>query len=229
LPKGYTVPQRDDNPPICKNNDCDNPRVPMAHHWFTGAPVYRPICQSCHQHNTASKHGLKNISQVVAKNAGFKSITGYLNHMAKLGGYTSHRDKLNQQAIAEGYEGYYDKLNQLAIDEGYESLYDKKNQEAIKEGYRSISHKLNAKHPYRRYRKDYCENIDGRLGFQCTTTITWDGMLDVDHIDGHYKNNDPLNLQTLCKCCHAYKTNLYKDYSTPGRSALKSLGIDIPI
>ena len=24
---------------------------------------------------------------------------------------------------------------------------------------------------YKVYRKDYCENIDGRLGFKCTTTI----------------------------------------------------------
>lgn len=74
---------------------------------------------------------------------------------------------------------------------------------------------------YKQYRKDYCENVDGRLGFVCTTNIVWNGMLDTDHIDGHSDNNDPSNLQTLCKCCHAYKTRQNKDYLTPGRKSKK--------
>ena len=80
---------------------------------------------------------------------------------------------------------------------------------------------VNLVNGYLLYRKDYCENIDGRLGKKCTTTIWWPGMLDVDHIDGNPDNNDPANLQTLCKCCHAYKTNKYGDYKTPGRKAIK--------
>ena len=75
-------------------------------------------------------------------------------------------------------------------------------------------------HPYYGHRKDYCENVDGRLGFKCTTSIMWKGMLDVDHMDGNPSNNDISNLQTLCKCCHAYKTNVYGDNMTPGRKAL---------
>lgn len=78
----------------------------------------------------------------------------------------------------------------------------------------------NSFHPYRKHRKDYCENVDGRLGFVCTTTIVWDGMLDVDHIDGDPSNNDPDNLQTICKCCHAYKGWKEQDWLTPGRKAL---------
>ena len=82
---------------------------------------------------------------------------------------------------------------------------------------------------YGLYRKNYCENIDGRLGFVCTTTIInktelgldWYGMVDVDHIDGNPSNQSPENCQTLCKCCHAYKTHLYKDAGTPGRKTLK--------
>lgn len=31
-------------------------------------------------------------------------------------------------------------------------------------------------------------------------------QLDVDHIDGNHKNNDPSNLQTLCANCHRLKT-----------------------
>jgi hypothetical protein len=95
---------------------------------------------------------------------------------------------------------------------------------AHKEGFSSYSEWLNSKHPYRQHRKDYCENIDGRLGYKCTTTIVWEGQLDVDHIDEDPSNNDPLNLQTLCKCCHAYKSNVFvrENGRTPGR---KTMGI----
>lgn len=169
LPKGYTTPQRDPNPPECSTDGCGNPRVPMDHQWFTGKPRFRNICDACHQRNTAGKHGLKNILQVVAKNAGYNSVGEYLD----------------AQAIAEGFKSHTERMN--------------------------------AKHPYRQHRKDYCENTDSRLGYTCTTTIVWEGMLDVDHIDGNPFNNSESNLQTLCKCCHAYKTNIEGDYKTPGR------------
>jgi hypothetical protein len=65
---------------------------------------------------------------------------------------------------------------------------------------------------YKQYRKEYCENIDGRLGFKCTTTImapNW--QIEVDHIDGDPNNNDVSNLQSLCNCCHRYKTMLHEE------------------
>lgn len=65
---------------------------------------------------------------------------------------------------------------------------------------------------YKQHRENYCENIDGRLGFKCTTTIVapnW--MLEVDHIDGDNENNEPENLQTLCACCHRVKTMLNEE------------------
>lgn len=86
-----------------------------------------------------------------------------------------------------------------------------------KRGYKTYTEYQNSIHPYLRYRKNFCENVDGRLGFVCTTTIHWNGMLDVDHKDGNHLNNNPKNLQTLCKCCHSYKTNVSEDYKTPGR------------
>jgi hypothetical protein len=58
------------------------------------------------------------------------------------------------------------------------------------------------------------------LGYKCTTTIVWDGMLDVDHKNGDPTDNRPENLQTLCKCCHAYKTWKFGDAKTPGRKTL---------
>lgn len=89
--------------------------------------------------------------------------------------------------------------------------------------YRKVcaTHHTHTWHPYLKFRQDHCENQDGRLGFICTTTVAWPGMLDVDHINGNPSDNRKKNLQTLCKCCHAYKTHKNGDVATPGRGALK--------
>ena len=80
---------------------------------------------------------------------------------------------------------------------------------------------------YKIFRKKYCENIDGRLGFKCTTTIIdWKLQLDADHINGDPTSHETLGaaaIQTLCKCCHAIKTKNEKDYMSPGRKSLKEL------
>jgi cytochrome c553 len=70
---------------------------------------------------------------------------------------------------------------------------------------------MNQFHKYLKYRKDYCENKDGRLGHKCDATIVWEGQLQVDHINGIHSDNRPSNLQTLCSNCHDYKTWLFKD------------------
>ena len=62
-------------------------------------------------------------------------------------------------------------------------------------------------------KKDYCENQDARLGVECTSTIEGRWQLDVDHIDGNNSNNDPDNLQTLCKNCHAKKSRVKNDHA----------------
>lgn len=84
------------------------------------------------------------------------------------------------------------------------------------------AHQRKTYHPSLKHRKDHCENRTGFLGFKCTTTIAWDGMLEVDHKNGNPSDNRPSNLQTLCSCCHRYKTKIYKDYLSAGR---KTLGI----
>lgn len=58
------------------------------------------------------------------------------------------------------------------------------------------------------YKKTYCENNDSHLGFVCTTTIHYPGVLELDHIDGNHFNNIPSNVETLCKVCHAYKSHI---------------------
>lgn len=73
-------------------------------------------------------------------------------------------------------------------------------------------------HRYKKYRKNYCENIDGKWtgGNPCPMNNRKindiedsAGILDVDHINGDKTNHKESNLQTLCKCCHAIKTHLH--------------------
>ena len=102
---------------------------------------------------------------------------------------------------------------------------------AMRAGFDNVIDYQNSMHPYLKHRKKYCENIDGRLGFTCNTTMPplevfalvglnhWKphNLLEVDHIDGNHKHNDISNLQTLCKHCHVIKTYTSKDHATPGR------------
>ena len=58
------------------------------------------------------------------------------------------------------------------------------------------------------YKKNYCENKDGRLGFTCPVNSDFifpNSVLHGDHIDGNHENNEPENLQTLCSICHHLK------------------------
>ncbi len=61
------------------------------------------------------------------------------------------------------------------------------------------------------HKKDYCENIDGRLGFKCTATIIDGCQLELDHIDGDRWHNVPKNAQTFCSNCHSIKTKFHGD------------------
>jgi len=56
----------------------------------------------------------------------------------------------------------------------------------------------------RKAKKGYCE--------KCLTAPDDKKLLDVDHIDNDKSNNEPQNLQTLCKPCHRKKTIENKDY-----------------
>jgi 5-methylcytosine-specific restriction endonuclease McrA len=58
-------------------------------------------------------------------------------------------------------------------------------------------------YPYTIHKKDTCEH--------CGFVPEHSSQLDVDHIDGDGRNNDPANLQTLCANCHRLKTHLNND------------------
>jgi 5-methylcytosine-specific restriction endonuclease McrA len=142
-----------------------------------------------------------------------------------------HYERQEELAEREGYanalERKYAKEEELAEKEGYASAlqrkYAKEEELAEREGFDTVNDYRNSKHEYRWAVKPYCENVDGRLGFRCTTTIMLTGQLEVDHIypknrakfNGCSKEeyNSPENLHTLCSCCHKYKTIIYKDYA----------------
>ncbi|PHS22270.1 MAG: hypothetical protein COA84_13335 [Robiginitomaculum sp.] len=78
---------------------------------------------------------------------------------------------------------------------------------------------------YKKHRLVFCENVDGRIANTvCVSNITHPKLqLDVDHINGDSSNNQIENLQTLCKNCHAVKTNINKDWESPGRTYYANL------
>ena len=135
-------------------------------------------------------------------------------NVAKRNGKKNYRTLIANNA---GLETTGEYLNYIARQAGFEDQYDRMNENAKQAGYRSYSDLKNSTHPYRKYRKDYCENIDGRLGFKCTTKITEDmikaGVLEVDHIIPRTKGgkDDDENLQTLCCNCHKMKGWLFED------------------
>lgn len=89
-------------------------------------------------------------------------------------------------------------------------------------GFASYVDYANSKHSYRKHRKNYCENIDGRLGYICNYPIKISAQLQVDHVNGDPSDDREENCQTLCANCHTYKTHISKDYSTPGRKKMKT-------
>jgi|TARA_B100002003_G_C13855502_1_gene419116 5-methylcytosine-specific restriction endonuclease McrA len=135
-------------------------------------------------------------------------------NVAKRNGKKNYRTLIVNNA---GFETTYEYVNHYAKQAGFEDHHDRLNHNAQSAGYISHSDRLNSKHPSRKYRKDYCENIDGRLGFKCTTKITEDmikaGVLEVDHIIPRTKGgkDDDENLQTLCCNCHKMKGWLFED------------------
>lgn len=70
--------------------------------------------------------------------------------------------------------------------------------------------------------REYIKNRDNRSCVLCGQGEIWNGKpltLEVDHVDGNWKNDLPENLRTLCPNCHT-QTNTYgsKNKTGNGRS-----------
>ena len=196
--------------PTCNNEGCNNKAHLIRYDKKTGKPSWRRYCGPC--------HGL-----AIAKRAGFDTVNDYQN------------DRLTKIAEEKGFESLTAYKNYLLLQtaraNGFETIAEYKNHQLQKlakaKGFETITEYLNSKHPYRKHRKDYCENVDGRLGYECTAKIVWSGQLDVDHIDGNPTNLAEENLQTLCKNCHSYKTMVNEDYRSTGRTAYRKKGVAV--
>lgn len=69
---------------------------------------------------------------------------------------------------------------------------------------RAIENTNRRNRPWRAHKKELCE--------ECGFVPKHPCQLDVDHVDGNRKNNDPSNYKTLCANCHRLKTQQQKDY-----------------
>jgi len=187
-----------DERPKCSKKGCMEPRQHTGNYSVAGYPFWRKTCTKHHNIAVGKKHGVKSIIEVMAKKQGL-TVKQY------------QRQALEQSAANYG----------MTVQE-----YQRYNLEltASSHGMTVVDY-LNSKHPYRKHRKEYCENRDKRLGFKCNYKIRFSGQLQVDHINGNPKDHRKVNLQTLCCNCHAYKTNVEKDYATPGRKTLKKQGL----
>tara|TARA_Y100000389_G_scaffold120343_1_gene117647 strand:- start:9527 stop:10135 length:609 start_codon:yes stop_codon:yes gene_type:complete len=189
--------QRDDYSvprPVCQTEGCED----LAHNTASAdKPVWRKYCGKCHN---LRRKNFQNLSSNLTKRQYPTCTIKNCRKKATLLG-TNHEGELKFSEYCEQHGGT----------------------------------------PYHlQWRKPYCENIDGRLGFKCTTTIYYDPplpksiewlrdygfpqpMLQVDHMDGNPYNEptDGSNFQTLCACCHTYKTWKSGDSQTAGRKQLK--------
>jgi hypothetical protein len=157
-------------------------------------------------------------AEKAAREAGFDSANAhrfYLQEqLAKEKGFATYLEyQQDTQAKEKGFSTYS------------EYVYAQAEKLAFAAGFASVTDWKNSTHEYRYARKDYCENIDGRLEFTCQTVMPggFKAHLEVDHINGDPTDNRPENLQTLCSCCHKYKTLKFGDSKTIGRTKLKRI------
>ena len=149
----------------CEHPGCNKLGANTGKKRKDGTVSRRRYCSFHHSARIAAKHGLRTKDEVTAKKAGFPSYVDYKNHM------------LGQLAVRNGFNDKTDYTRHIKLEL------------AKRNGFDDVADYKNSTHPYRRYRKDYCENIDGRLTYQgvnftCTATIVSKAQLQVDHIDG---------------------------------------------
>ena len=78
------------------------------------------------------------------------------------------------------------------------------------------------------WKKNYCENNDGRYNFKCPAKNleknewkNYSESLDLNHIDGNHDNNVPKNVETICKLCHGRLSRESGDWDSNKESGRK--------
>ena len=77
------------------------------------------------------------------------------------------------------------------------------------------------------HKKNYCENIDGFLGFKCPVPPDMirnfsQSVFELEHVDGNHWNDTHENVKTLCCLCHREKTSLSKDADSTKESSMRN-------
>ena len=201
--------------PKCINTGCELPRQLMGtYSAITGYPRFRKYCTQCHSSQTAKKHGMKSLAEVVAAKRGMTPgayAIAVRAERAKAAGMTMA--EYNKSVIVKRA-----KKMGITVTEMNKTRLSAR----AKKAGMTIAEFNNRTHPYRKHRKTFCENKDKRLGYVCRNKIRISRQLEVDHINGNPTDHRPKNLQTLCLMCHAFKTELKGDSFTAGR---KTMGI----
>lgn len=243
------------NRPECIIEGCSNGAHMVGRSKKTGEPTWRKYCLSHHNKRRENyrrlveqgvdiptcAHGecTNKVTWLGTDENGDPKFPEYCSEHLNIGLAASH-GFFGEHAVRD-YNAW--KNHNIAIEAGFnnyaEYVYDKNLREAKEKGYPSVTAMRNSKHPYRKFRKNYCENIDERLGFPCTYTPPppelileayenghlkenyYEAWLDVDHKDGNPFNNTEENVQTLCKNCHNWKTLKDGDNLTAGRKTLR--------
>ena len=198
------------------------------------------VCNKHHNEYIREKNDGKSMKEIFAANAGFSTVVDWEKHKAE--NYFKTEFGTLQDALDAGFKTFADYIRhqelKKAIEAGFETIADWKRDLDLKSakaaGFDCITEWKNSKHRYLKFRKDYCENIDGRLGFVCTMTPptpeqllamglkeSFKAFLHVDHINGDPYDDRESNLQTLCPVCHCLKTFANGDNLSAGRKSKK--------
>lgn len=200
--------------PRCITDGCNNPGDHTGNYRVDGTPLFRKNCKEHHNADLILKNDGASLKEIREKNLAEARTAGFDT-------YTEYERYMYQQRIVE---------SGCETEEEYRNLLAKRSLEnrAQEAGYDNHVDYNNSKHRFRKYRKTYCENNNGmaiwvdpdtgkhrfmhELGVVCTSTITHNLMLSVDHINGENWDDREGNHQTLCLNCHGVKSYYSKDH-----------------
>jgi len=115
---------------------------------------------------------------------------------------------INKGYIVSGKYIFKELKNQPPLEKSFEEKFEELEKNSRKVG-KTESFTLNGKRKEIRKHRLILFHIKKEkfVCKCCNKTPEQESRIDCDHIDGNHENNNPDNLQPLCKSCHAKKTN----------------------